>query len=292
MTDGPAVGIPSQPDDERSDFARILADPTFDTLGMESRRLRARWRTASLASGWRFPSDWAVPEVDSVCAAVITDGVTDKALAGLGRARAAAGAGLEETLVDLAALHAVLAAPNAVDGFLAPDIDAMPSRLVRVTALAWADVALDQLTNTEVNDPLTGLPTAAYLRTRLAEVYRRAAREGRPVTEDSLLLTVSVDLSVLVGWPRLTAMIVVADVLRSVFDGGESIAVLGPSTVAVLAGREADAAARAVMVRREVNERLRLDEQLQGLGYPRIRVVRLKPSYAETCTLLGQIGRA
>ena len=203
------------------------------------RALRAQWRSASIANGWRFPSDWALPEVDAVCAAVMTAGRVDAAetaLAGLARARAAAGAGLAETLADLAALHAVLDHP--ADGFVAPDVDATPARLIRMTALAWADVATDQLVHTEVTDPLTGLPTAAYLRTRLEEIYRASEREARPAADDRILLVVSLDFSGVGGWPRLTGMILVADALRTVFDGGESVASLGPSVVAALVPRQ------------------------------------------------------
>src|SRR2546423_5146856 len=42
-----------------------------DRSDHELRVLRARWRTASLANGWRFPSDWPVPEVDAVCASLV-----------------------------------------------------------------------------------------------------------------------------------------------------------------------------------------------------------------------------
>lgn len=245
----------------------------------------------SLAYGWRFPSDWALPEVDAVCAAVVTDGPTDAALSGLGRARAAAGAGLDETLSDLAALHAVLANRDAVDGFIAPDVDATPARQLRVTAIAWADVALDQLSNTEVTDPLTGLPSGAYLRTRLAEVYRGAERAERPVTEEHVLLVVSMELSQLSGWSRLTVMILVADVLRSVFNGAETVATLGPSTIAVLTRRDTDVSSRAVALRRRLNDQLLGDPQLGGAGLPSIKVVRLLPTFAETCVLLAGLGR-
>ncbi|MGH3433009.1 MAG: GGDEF domain-containing protein [Thermocrispum sp.] len=261
------------------------------TLGAESRVLRARWRTASIACGWRFPSDWALPEVDAVCAALVTEGPTDSALSGLGRARAAAGAGLDETLSDLAALHAVLAEPDVADGFVAPDVDATPSRLLRVTAMAWAEVAVDQLANTEVTDPLTGLPTAAYLRTRLAEVYRAAGKFRRPVTEHHVLLVVSMDLRELTGWPRLTVMILAADALREVFDGGETVACVGPSTLAVLTERDDDLPSRAVALRRVVNAQLLADRQLHGVSVPGIRLVRLQPTFAESCAQLSALAR-
>ncbi|WP_425440525.1 GGDEF domain-containing protein [Prauserella shujinwangii] len=256
------------------------------------RALRARWRTASLASGWRFPGDWALPEVDVVCAAVLDGGGADPAptaLAGLGRARAGAGAGLAETLADLAALHAVLADPHAKDGFVAPDVDAIPARSIRVTAVAWAEVALDGATRAEVTDPLTGLPTIAYLRTRLGELYRQAARDGRPVPEAHALVVVTVDLGETPGWNRLTGMILAADALRETFDGGESLAALGASVVAAVVARDDGLAGRAVLLRRALTRRLHVDADLRDAGTPRIRLVRLPTGHDEACALLDRL---
>ncbi|GAA3540104.1 hypothetical protein GCM10022222_24680 [Amycolatopsis ultiminotia] len=278
--DVPATGAWSGSADEQ-------AHARFDR-NRHLRALRARWRTASLAAGWRFPSDWALPEVDAVCAAVVRHGSEDAetALAGLGRARAASGAGLSETLSDLAALHAVLAEPDAVDGFVSPDVDATPARLLRVTALAWADVATDQLVHTEVTDPLTGLPSAAYLRTRLGEVYRGELGDAH------VLLTVSVDLASVSGWPRLTAMILVADAVRAVFDTGESFATLGPSMVVVLARRDERLASRGVALRRSLNERLSVDAQLRDVARPLVSAVRLPATHDHACALLSDLARS
>ncbi|MGK3205430.1 GGDEF domain-containing protein [Amycolatopsis sp. MEPSY49] len=254
--------------------------------------LRARWRTASLAAGWRFPSDWALPEVDAVCAAVMAKGrveAAETALAGLARARAAAGAGLAETLADLAALHAVLG--HGEDGFVSPDVDATPARLLRTTALAWADVATDQLAHTEVTDPLTGLPSAAYLRTRLAEVYQAAAARERPAAEDHVLLVVSMDLGAVVGFSRLTGMILVADALRAVFDSGQSVASLGPSVVAALVPKGEGVASHGVALRRALHERLSVDSQLADAGRPRVSAVRLPATHEMACDLLARLAR-
>ena len=256
------------------------------------RTLRARWRTASLAAGWRFPSDWALPEVDAVCVAVLAKGrveAAETALAGLARARAAAGAGLAETLADLAALHAVL---DGGDGFVSPDVDATPSRLLRTTALAWADVATDQLVHTEVTDPLTGLPSAAYLRTRLVEVYGAAAARERPAAEDHVLLVVSLDLRTVAGFPRLTGMILVADALRAVFDSGQSVASLGPSVVAALVPKDDGVASHGVALRRALHERLSADSQLADAGRPRVSAVRLPATHELACDLLARLARA
>src|SRR4051812_35605315 len=117
------------------------------------RVLRARWRTASIAAGWRFPSDWGLPEVDAVCSSALVRADLADPLTDLGRARAVSGAGLDETLTDVAALHAVLTDPR----LLAANPDAVPARLLRLTALAWADVSNHEIARSEVREGLTGL---------------------------------------------------------------------------------------------------------------------------------------
>ncbi|MDV6012935.1 hypothetical protein F8178_10650 [Haloechinothrix sp. LS1_15] len=257
------------------------------------RALRARWRAMSLASGWRFPSDWALPEIDAVCATVMREGVTDQALSGLGRARAAAGAGLAETLADLAALHAATQGSGGTRdaGQLAlADVDATPTRFVRVTALAWADVALDQLAHTEVTDALTGLPTAAYLRTRLEELYQRARYDRVAAADRNVLVVLSIDLTRVTGWSRLTSMILAAEGMRAVFTAGESVAAIGTSVLVALADRAQGLGDRAVAVRREVHWRLQQDPDLACASVT-VRIVRLRPSVPESCELLHELGR-
>jgi hypothetical protein len=259
--------------------------------------LRSRWRTASIAAGWRFPSDWGLPEVDAVCSSAVRRVDLTRALSDLGRARAEAGAGLEETLTDLAALHAVLTAPDdspddRADGLVATDPDAAPTKLVRTAALAWADASCGELRNAEATESLTNLTTHSYLRTRLSEVYRQASREGLRVPETHSLLAVTLDLSAVVGWSRLMAMVLVADVLREVFDGGESIALLGPSVAVVLAPRDTAFGDRALTAGWLVTERLSADPQLAASRRPWLRVEKLPETFAEARELLRRIGRA
>ncbi|MQA08639.1 MAG: hypothetical protein GEU98_08820 [Pseudonocardiaceae bacterium] len=251
--------------------------------------LRHRWRVASLATGWRFPSDWPIPEVDDVCSSILEGSDVTDALAKLGRARAAAGAGLPETLSDLAALHAVLVEPDAEQPERLVDADTMPSRLLRVTALAWADAALEPIHNAEVTDPLTGLTTTAYLRTRLGEMYRRAQHDHRILDADYALLTVSLGAGVASGWSRLTSMVLVADVVRGVFDSGETLAVLGASTVVVLAERGDELGTKAVLVRRLINERASADPALRAVSQPRIRLARLPATHERACEMLARL---
>ncbi|HEX2130587.1 MAG TPA: GGDEF domain-containing protein [Actinophytocola sp.] len=254
--------------------------------------LRARWRTASIAAGWRFPSDWGLPEVDAVCSSAVREADLTGALASLGRARAQSGAGLDETLTDLAALHAVLTTEDLRDGLIATDPDAAPTPLVRAAALAWADASCGELRNAETTENLTSLSTHAYLRTRLGEVYRQAARDAVPVSETHSLLVVTLDLSTVTGWSRLMAMVLVADVLREVFDGGESIAILGPSVAVVLADRDPAFGDRALHAGWLVTERLSVDPRLATGRRPVLRVERLPDTQEDARTLLQHISRA
>ncbi|GHF78108.1 hypothetical protein FHX82_004389 [Amycolatopsis bartoniae] len=284
----PAGGGDSPP--QRSWRPRgALSDPDADRPLHE---LRAKWQAASLGTGWRFPSDWALPEVDSVCAAVLRGRDPEAPLAALARARATAGAGLAEVLSDIAALHAVLSDTQEDDGSIAPDVDALPAQLLRVTALAWAEVAMDQLAHIEVIDPLTGLPTTAYLRTRLGEIYRQAAVNGRAVGEDHALLVVGLDLSAVSGWHRVTGMILLAEALRTVLDGGESIATVGPSTLVAVLPRDGGIASKAVQLRRAVHDRLAVDDQLADAGSPLIRLVRLPSTHDAACRLLRRLAHS
>lgn len=220
--------------------------------------LRSRWRSASLASGWPFPSDWALAEVDDVCMVVLAGGDLVAAVASLGRARAETGAGLDETLVDLASLHAVLVSPQ--DGLVSADPDATPSRLMRATAVGWAEVTSDLVGVREVVDPLTGLTTAAYLRTRLGETYRAGQ------APDHLLLLAALDLSPVQGWSRPVAMVLVADVLRDVFPGGETAALIGPSVAGVLVRRDGRVTTQMARTRWMLAQRLSVDPHLRDVG--------------------------
>lgn len=253
--------------------------------------LRARWRTASLASGWPFPNDWSLPEVEHVCVASVSGNELAPSLRRLGRARAAAGAGLAETLGDVAALHAVYtgsAGGGVVTGLVGADPDATPAWLLRTTALAWADVAVDAQARIEVSDGLTGLATTAYLRTRLAEVYRGAAAGEEPVGRYTLL-AFHLDLAFATGWSRLVSMVLLADVLRAVFDGGETVASLGPSAAVVLAGNNGSPAQRSVRARWLASERLAADPQLRDVSGPSVDRHELPLTHAGACDLLARI---
>ncbi|WP_020498470.1 hypothetical protein [Sciscionella marina] len=264
--------------------------PSRDGLAAIVRTLRSHWRTTSLAAGWPFPSEWALPEVDKLCVAASKDEDLLGPAAEFARARANTGAGLAETLSDLAALHTVLRAPGGLDVDLEVDPDELPTRLLRATAVAWADVAVREATSIEVCDGLTGLATPAYLRTRLREVYAECELHGSTVTGDYVLVLVGVELDGTEGWSRFAALILLADVLRGVFDGGETLAVLGPCTVAALARRDERLSLNAASVRWLAADRFGVDPHLRD-RQPRVWQERLPRTHEAACALLRQLGR-
>lgn len=253
-------------------------------VAQAERLLKSRWRTATMAAGWAFPADWPLAEVDDVCAAMLEDADPGDALVRLGRARAEAGAGLSETLLDLAALHAVLTDASHV---VSPDVDALPSQMVRMTALGWADVVTKQAGDCAAEDPLTGLATAAYLRTRLGEVYRET-----PVASlDYALVLLRLDVHRASGWSRVVAMTLVSDALRTVFDGGETLATLGPCVAAVLVRRDGLLARRVSNLRVLAADRLADDPNVRPVGPAKVWVEQLPDTHAEARALLASLGR-
>ncbi|WNV90641.1 GGDEF domain-containing protein [Umezawaea sp. Da 62-37] len=253
-------------------------------VAQAERVLKSKWRTASLAAGWPFPRDWPLREVDDVVTAMLDTADPGDALVRLGRARAEAGAGLGETLLDLAALHAVL---DGQCGVVAPNVDALPSRMLRLTATGWADVLTEEAADRGADDPLTGLATRGYLRTRLSELYRESARPD----DGYALVLVGLDLTRATGWSRVVAMTLVSDVLRTVFDGGETLASLGPSVAAVLTRRDAALARRISAVRVLAADRLAVDPHVRPAGPAEVWSEHLPATHEEACGLLAALGR-
>jgi hypothetical protein len=184
-------------------------------------RLRQRWQDASATAGWSWPDDWRCAEVDAVTEQVVTPtGQLLPACARLGRARATAGVWLDETLEDITALLTVTRGMRAL---AVPP----PEILLRTVALAWADEGAGQFRRISVEDPSTGLATLAYLRTRLGELYREAARSGESVSATHALVVVTTGVRQQPQRGRLLRGMALGECLRSVFSGGETLATAG-----------------------------------------------------------------
>ncbi len=253
-----------------------------------ARALRSRWRTATMAAGWSFPADWPLNEVDEVCAAMLGTADPSGVLYRLGTARAESGAGLAETLLDLAALHAVLEEPPGSTGIVSANVDAIPARMLRATALGWGDVMSNKAVNCAADNPLTGLATGAYLRTRLREVYAEARTTGR---QDYVLVLVALDLSRTSGWSRVVAMTLLADALREVFDSGETIASLGPSVAAVLLKKDLRLERAVANLRLLTADRLAVDPHVAPTGPVQVWLETLPAHYEQASDLLTGLGR-
>lgn len=285
--------------------------------------LRERWFACSSALGWSSPAEWPHPTVDRVCAAVCArlagrDGPAgiEKALARWAGARAGAGVGLAETMSDLAALHTavsgwdrseaaeVTSSPPAVVGPHGEGCDGQGrgaevtvrpprpassargldgARLLRAVALAWTDVACGDLAETAALDPLSGLASLRYLRTRLAEVYRGARARGERVPDTHALVAVTL---IVHGWTRVAPLSLAGEAAGVVFDAGESLAVVGRRTVVVLAPREG-LAERAKVLRRLLARRL--PEAVGVAAPPSVRVVALPATHGGACALLERM---
>ncbi|PRX98175.1 hypothetical protein [Allonocardiopsis opalescens] len=199
-------------------------------------RLREEWRGLSRAGGWTMADDWWSPAVDAVTSAAVRGEPLDAVCERLGRCRARAGVGLGAALDDLGALCAAL-------GWGEP-----PLRLVKMVAEGWVECGLSGALGADCHDPLTGLANAAYLRTRLRELYRGAGSAEAAVSSRRLVL---VDAG---GhrdpWRRIAWAIVIGHELRRVFTGGETLCMLDARLAVGLVESSGGLGARIAELRR------------------------------------------
>ncbi len=242
---------------------------------MTSNELRQDWQYRAGAYGWGFPDDWHVPAVEAVCEAILADADVWAAAERLGESRAAAGVPLAEALADVDSLAAMVH-PRYTD----------PLR--RAVSLGWADRIIAPPST--VADPLTGLVTPEYLNLRLGEVYRAAEVTGEQLAAGWALVVVRLDLLGHSGWQRILPMILVADGLRRVFDGGESLALLADSVAVVLCRREPMLARRARLLCSMISDQIELDARLV-IPAPSVWIETLPPGYAAARDLVADLSR-
>ncbi len=130
-------------------------------------------------------------------------------------------------------LHEVL---DHVERAYAPDEPDFAA--ARAAAVAWAETALVHRAGISCEDPLTSLATVPYLSSRLAETYRGAERAGQRAADTAALVVVELPRSH-VGHELELALraLDVAEVLRTVFSGDETVAQLSPRRFVALAAR-------------------------------------------------------
>ncbi|GAA3743578.1 hypothetical protein GCM10022225_28950 [Plantactinospora mayteni] len=138
--------------------------------------LREAWRAAALRRSPERTGTWWTPAVDSLTRAIAETRDPRPACARLGRARAAAGMGVDDTLADLTALYRQLPAgePSA--------------HLVRTLCDSWTAVTLVPDHAAACVGTLPRLGSVGQLRAVLKEIARRACRAGIPLGNRHVLL--------------------------------------------------------------------------------------------------------
>jgi hypothetical protein len=264
-------------------------DREDQSAGTDLASVREAWRRRSLAGGWLVDDDWHSEAVDAMVSAAYraAAGVSDTeagplaaACAGLGRSRGKAGIGLTETIDDLAALFAVLHGepPRPARRAVSSEPGDPPLHLVCRLAEGWAEEGLAQLVQDGCEDPLSGLATVPYLRTRLAEVYREAAESGTSPARTHRLLVVGFPHRP-DPWRRMALAILVGHDLRATFPGGETLSLArhnGPGPAIALVRAHADLPLRYARLRRSV----------QATLGAQIRMNRLPPTLSEALRLV------
>jgi hypothetical protein len=228
--------------------------------------LRDAWRLRSLASGWLAADDWHTDAVDAVAGAVVCGNgraVSELAIAcaRLGRSRANAGVGISETIEDLAALFAVLDDGNP------------PMNLVSSAAEGWAEEGLARHWKGCCEDPLTGLASLPYLRTRLAELYREADQLGTSPACTHRLVVVTLSRRP-DPWRRMAQAILLGHDLRAAFPGGDTLSGAGSGPAIALVRARGDLPARYASLRRTV--RLACGAQIRMTPLPALLTEALR----------------
>jgi hypothetical protein len=240
---------------------------------MRSLTLFSRRRAAEQPASERRLTDAQRREVpqgyDAVAEALVAGRDPIAACAVVGRDLACDGASLGEALSGLGATYRVAGAG-------VPEFAATES-----LAVAWSEATLDFLHDVTCEDPLTGLASAPHLRTRLTEVYRGAALAGESIRTTHALVVVDVPrrsggLLEAPAFGRALGLAAVAEVLREVFSGDETVARLGSDRVAALV-RRTDTLGPSVSRVRTTLERLPLPASagvwIEGLpGQPELGV--------------------
>ncbi|MFD6948977.1 hypothetical protein A6A08_02950 [Nocardiopsis sp. TSRI0078] len=181
-------------------------------------QLRAPWGRRIREAGWEPPEEWWTPTVNAVCDAFASGSDLVGPCRRLGEARARLGTGIGQSLDGLSVF-------TALAGWHSP-----PLALVRALAEGWADAGPGR---ESCQDPLTGLATAGYLRTRLGELYRSTGGGAPPATGYRLVVVVLGPAAD--PWQRAARLSVLSHELCRFFTRGESVCLLGRGRIAVVA---------------------------------------------------------
>lgn len=210
---------------------------------------------------------------EAVWEALVSDTDVAAASAEVGRTYALSGASLGEALDGL---HATCARVLGREPAYAS---------VKALSLAWSEATLEFLNQLSCEDPLTGMASLAHVRTRLSEIYREAENAGHDVRTREALVVVEVRSVADDHLSRALTLAQVADAIRTVFSGGETIGRAGAVRGVAVVHRRYELGG-AVAVLREYLADL-------GLSEPDVRVwiEGLPGSFESASRLLDELAR-
>lgn len=121
-------------------------------------------------------------------------------------------------------------------------------------SVAWSDATLEYLHDLSCEDPLTGLASLAHIRTRLSEIYRDSELSDVDVSSSHALVIVELSFGEPTAGPghhftRAMRLVQVAEALRGVYCGGQTLGRLGRDRAVAVVPRSADLGLSVAMLR-------------------------------------------
>jgi hypothetical protein len=160
---------------------------------------------------------------------------------------------------------------------------------VEAMSVAWSEATLEYLHDLSCEDPLTGLTSLAHVRTRLAEVYREAELTDVGVQDSHALVVVALrnrrEPVAEHHFTRALRLSQVAEAIRAVFAGGQTIGRLGQNRAVALVSRTTDLGMSVATLAEYLDD--------LGLGAEDVRVwIEGLPGSAESASrLLDELAR-
>jgi GGDEF domain-containing protein len=134
-------------------------------------------------------------------------------------------------------------------------LDAEPTfEATQALSVGWSEATLEYLHGLSCEDPLTGLASLAHLRSRLTEIYSESELTDVDVSSSHALVIVELDLGDPTRDPghqftRAMRLVQVAEALRGVYSGGQTLGRLGIDRAVALVPRTADLGLSVAMLR-------------------------------------------
>jgi GGDEF domain-containing protein len=121
-------------------------------------------------------------------------------------------------------------------------------------SVAWSDATLQYLHDLSCEDPLTGLASLAHVRTRLDEIYREAELTDVGVSGSHALVIVELCFRGPTSVPghhftRAMRLVQVAEALRAVYSGGQTLGRLGLDRAVAVVPRSNDLGLSVALLR-------------------------------------------